>query len=53
MTINFFEFSGYEIAPEAIAIQAKTMLLGGQTTELHMQDYPPFLPIVVYSSGFS
>ena len=28
------------------------MLLGGQTTELHMYEYLPFLPIASYSTGF-
>ena len=37
------EFNGYEIASETI-LYAKTMLLGGQTTELHMYDCLPFLP---------
>ena len=39
------EFRGYEIASD-------TMLLGGQTTEFHMYEYLPFLPIVSYSTGF-
>ena len=38
------EFRGYEIASERI-FWAKTMLLGGQTTEFRIHEYPPFLPM--------
>ena len=41
------KFRGYEIAPETY-IWANTMLLGGQTTEFHMN---AILPIASYSAG--
>ena len=47
---KFLEFRGYEIASETILGQ--TMLLGGLMTEFHMHEYLPFLPIVLYSTGF-
>ena len=48
---NFLEFRGYEIASKTI-FGANMMLLGGQTTEFHMYEYLPFLPIASYNTGF-
>ena len=48
----FCEFRGYEICFWD-HFWANTMLLRGQTTEFHMYEYLPLLPIALYSTGFS
>ena len=41
-------FRGYEIASETLQFWANTMLLGGQTTEFHMN---AILAIASYTNG--